>query len=171
MEKELPLATRTFCWGVLHAIGMFDCSNVIRSEKQEEPVGFFAAAELTNEEIEQDPAEYRTWFCLGETCMAALLAANIAVPAGVWFAGITALPLAFVGTAVLFLPLFVFLPRLIRYAMKADTDAVLDAFGRNEQTKKVFWALFTATAGLVLAQVVDPGTAQSIAGTIAGIVP
>jgi hypothetical protein len=153
METALPLATRTFCWGVLHAIGMFD------------PAG------LTNEEKVQDMAEFRTWFCFGETSMAALLAANISIPAGFWFAGITALPLAFIGTAVLFLPLFVFLPRLIRYAMKADTDAVLDAFGKNEQTRKVFWALFTATAGLVLAQVVDPATANSIAGMIAGIIP
>ena len=88
--------------------------------------------------------------------MAALLALNIAVPAFFWFAGITALPLAFIGAAVLFLPVFVFLPKLIRYAMKADTDAVLDAFGKNEQIKKVFWALFIATAGLVLAEVVDP---------------
>jgi hypothetical protein len=71
----------------------------------------------------------------------------------------------------LFLPLFVFLPRLIRSAMKVDTDAVLDAFGKNEQVKKVFWTFFIATAGLVLAQVLDPGTAQRIAGTIAGLVP
>jgi hypothetical protein len=110
-------------------------------------------------------------FCLGETCMAALLAATIAVPAGVWFAGLTALPLAFVGTAVLFLPLFVFLPRLIRSAMKADTDAVLEAFGKNEQIKKVFWVLFTAIAGIVLVQVVDPKIAQEFAGIITGIVP
>ena len=75
--------------------------------------------------------------------MAALLAATIAVPAGAWFAGITALPLAFIGAGVLFLPLFVFLPKLIRLAMKADTEAVLEAFGKNEQTRKVFWALFT----------------------------
>jgi hypothetical protein len=153
METALPDAFRTLCRGVLHAIGMFD------------------PAVMTDEEKAQDPAEYRTWFCLGETCMAALLAANIAVPAGFWFAGITALPLAFIGTAVLFLPLFVFLPRLIRYAMKADTDAVLDAFGKNEQIRKVFWALFAATAGLVLAQVVDPATAERIAGMIAGIIP
>jgi len=153
METPLPDAVRTFCRGVLHAIGMFD------------PAG------LTNEETVQDMAEYRTWFCIGETCMAALLAATIAVPAGFWFAGITALPLAFIGTAVLFLPLFVFLPRLIRSAMKADTDAVLDAFGKNEQTRKIFWVLFAATAGVVLAQLVDPVTAQKIAGMIAGIVP
>jgi hypothetical protein len=151
METALPLATRTFCWGVLHAIGMFD------------PAG------LTNEEKVQDMAEFRTWFCFGETSMAALLAANISIPAFFWFAGITALPLAFIGTAVVFLPLFVFLPRLIRYAMKADTDAVLDAFGKNEQTRKVFWALFTATAGLVLAQVVDPAIANQIVGIITRI--
>ena len=153
METPLPDAVRTFCRGVLHAIGMFD------------PAG------LTNEETVQDMAEYRTWFCIGETCMASLLAATIAVPAGFWFAGIAALPLAFIGTAVLFLPLFVFLPRLIRSAMKADTDAVLDAFGKNEQTRKIFWVLFAATAGVVLAQLVDPVTAQKIAGMIAGIVP
>ena len=153
MEAELPDALRTFCRGVLHAIGMFDPNR------------------LTDEEMAENLAEYRTWFCLGETCMAAMLAATIAVPAGIWFAGITALPLAFIGTAVLFLPLFVFLPRLIRSAMKTDTNAVLDAFGKNEQTRKVFWALFAATAGLVLAQVVDPKIAQEFAGIIAGMIP
>jgi len=35
----------------------------------------------------------------------------------------------------------------------------------------VFRALFVATAGLVLAQVVDPATAQKIVGIIAGLVP
>jgi hypothetical protein len=46
--------------------------------------------------------------------------------------------------------------------MKADTDAAIDAFGKNEQVKKVFWALFVAMAGLVLARVLDPATAQQI---------
>jgi hypothetical protein len=144
---------RTFWWGVLHAIGMFDY------------------AELTNTEKDADLAEHRAWFGLGEVCMAGILAGIIAVPAGCWFAGRTELPLAVIGAAVLFLPLFVFLPRLIRYAMDADTDAVLDAFGKNEQVRKVFWALFVATAGLVLAQVVDPDTAQRIVGIIAGAIP
>jgi uncharacterized PurR-regulated membrane protein YhhQ (DUF165 family) len=40
----------------------------------------------------------------------------------------------------------------------ASTDAVLEQFGKNEQTRKVFWALFIAMAGLVLAEVVDPVT-------------
>src|SRR5512147_506939 len=73
MEPALPIATRTFCWGILHAIGMFD------------------PAELTSEEREEQTAEYRTWFSLGETLMAALLAATVAIPAGAWFAGLTAL--------------------------------------------------------------------------------
>ena len=149
-NTALSGATRTFCRGVLHAIGMFD------------------PAVMTEEEKAEDPAEYRTWFCLGETCMAALLAANIAVPAFFWFAGVTALPLAAIGAAVVFLPVFVFLPKLIRYAMKADTDAVLEAFGRNEQMRKVFWALFVATAGLVLAQVVDPETTRQILEILTG---
>jgi len=45
------------------------------------------------------------------------------------------LSLAFIGAAVLFLPLFVFLPKLIQRGMKADTDAAIDAFGKNEQVK------------------------------------
>ena len=143
-------ATRTFCRGILHAIGMFD------------------PAVMTEDEKKEDPAEYRTWFCLGETCMAGLLALNIAVPAFIWFAAFAPLPLAFIGAAVLFLPLFVFLPKIIRYAVKADTDAVLEAFGKNEQTKKVFWALFAALAGLVLAEVADPETTRQILGILTG---
>jgi hypothetical protein len=48
---------------------------------------------------------------------------------------------------------------------------VLEAFGKNEQIKKVFWVLFTAIAGIVLVQVVDPKIAQEFAGIITGIVP
>lgn len=58
--------------------------------------------------------------------MASILAGSIAVPAGIWFAGQTEISLACIGAAVLFLPLFVFLPKLIQRAMKADTDAVID---------------------------------------------
>jgi hypothetical protein len=61
-----------------------------------------------------------------------------------------------------------FLPKLIRHAVKADTDAVLEAFGKNEQTKKVFWALFAALAGLVLAEVADPETTRQILGILTG---
>src|SRR5512145_2220039 len=104
LEPTNPL--RAFCWGMLHAIGMFDANE-----------------QLTDGDLMAGPASYRTWFYLGETLMAGMLAATLAVPAGVWFAGRTDLALAFIGAGVLFLPLFVFLPRLIRYAMMAGTDA------------------------------------------------
>ena len=74
--------------------------------------------------------------------------------------------LAFIAAAVMFLPLFVFMPKQIQCAMKTDADAVIYAFGKNEQMKKVFWALFAAMAGLMAAQVVDPVTAQQIIGAI-----
>jgi hypothetical protein len=79
------------------------------------------------------------------------------------------LHLAFIGAAVLYLPLFVFLPKLIQRATRADTDAVIEAFGKNEQVKKVFWTVFISKAGLVLARVVDPATAQQIVGLITGM--
>ena len=62
-----------------------------------------------------------------------------------------------------------FLPKLIQRAMKADTDAAIEAFGKNEQVKKVFWTLFVAMAGLLLARVVDPVTAQQLVGIITGM--
>ena len=57
---------------------------------------------------------------------------------------------------MLFLLLFVFLPKFIRYGMKADTESVIEAFGKNEHFRKVFWSVFVAVAGVVLAQVVEP---------------
>lgn len=51
--------------------------------------------------------------------------------------------------------------------MKADADAIIEAFGKNEQVKKVFWAVFVAVAGLVLAKILDPVTTQQILGLIA----
>ncbi len=74
-----------------------------------------------------------------------------------------------IGAAVLFLPLFMLLPKLIQQAMKADTDAAIEVFGKNEQVKKVFWTLFISMAGLVLAQVLDPVIAQQVVGMIAGM--
>jgi hypothetical protein len=91
MSQTLTNPLRTFCWGVLHAIGMFDPTE-----------------QLTDDDLMADPAGYRTWFGLGEAFMACLLAGTIAVPAGIWFAGRTELSLAFTGAGVLFLPLFVF---------------------------------------------------------------
>ena len=48
------------------------------------------------------------------------------------------------------------------------SSSEIDAFGRNEHLRKVFWALFLALAGLVLARIVDPATAQNILGILAG---
>jgi len=53
--------------------------------------------------------------------------------------------------------------------MKADADSVIEAFGKNEHVKKVFWAVFVAMAGVVLARVLDPVTAQQIVGLITGL--
>ena len=53
--------------------------------------------------------------------------------------------------------------------MTADTEAVINAFGKNEQVKKVFWTLFVAMTGLVLARGVDPVTAQHVVRIITGI--
>jgi hypothetical protein len=53
--------------------------------------------------------------------------------------------------------------------MKADADAAIEAFGKNEQVKKVFWAVFVSMAGLILTRVVDPGTAQQVVGVIMGM--
>ena len=76
--------------------------------------------------------------------MASILAGVFAVPAGIFLAGRAEITLAFIGAAVLFLPRFVFLPKLIQQAMKVDTDVVVGAFGKNEQVKRVFWTLFVA---------------------------
>jgi hypothetical protein len=69
--------------------------------------------------------KHYSWF--GEVGMAGILAGSNAVPSGIWFAGQTEISLAFIGAVVLFLPLFVFMPKLIQRAMKADTEAVIDA--------------------------------------------
>ncbi len=61
------------------------------------------------------------------------------------------------------------LPKLIQRGIKADTDAAIEVFGKNEQVKKVFWSFFISMGGLVLARVVDPVTAQEVVGMITGI--
>jgi hypothetical protein len=57
----------------------------------------------------------------------------------------------------------------MQHAMKADADAAIEAFGKNEQVKRVFWTLFVAMAGLVLARVADPVTARQVVGMITGM--
>ena len=145
-----PEETHVVWYGMLNTLGIFDLSALTDIER------------LTY-------AEKRHYFWFGEVGMAAILAGVFAVPLGIFMAGRTEISLEFIGAAVLFLPLFVFLPKLIQQAMKADTDAAIEAFGKNEQVKKVFWTLFISMAGLVLAQVLDPATAQQIVGIITGV--
>ncbi len=95
-----------------------------------------------------------------------LLVANMSSRHSYWFSGLTALPLGFIGAAVVFLPVFVFLPCVIRTVMKVDTDAVRGAFGKIGQVKMIFCAVFIAFAGLILAQVADPATAKAFLSLI-----
>jgi hypothetical protein len=146
-----PEETHVVWYGMLNTLGIFDVSTLTDAEN----VNY---------------AQKKHYFWFGEVGMAGILAGSIAVPAGIWFAGQTEISLAFIGAAVLFLPLFVFMPKLIQRGMKTDANAVMNAFGKNEQVKKVFWTLFVAMAGLVLAQVVDPVTAQQVVEVIMSII-
>ena len=145
-----PEETHAVWYGMLNTLGIFDISSLSDTENV-------------------NSAQKKHYFWFGEVGMAGMLAGSIAVPAGIWFAGQTEISLAFIGAAVLFLPLFVFLPKLIQRGMKADADAAIEAFGKNEQVKKVFWTLFVAMAGLVMARVVDPVTARQVVGIITGM--
>jgi hypothetical protein len=128
-------------------------------------LGIFNLSALTNEE-RLNYSDKRHYFWFGEVGMAAMLAGVFAIPVGIFLAGRAEITLAFTGAAVLFLPLFVFLPKILQQAMKADADAAIEAFGKNEQVKKVFWSLFVVMAGLVLAKVLDPVSVQQVVGVI-----
>jgi hypothetical protein len=145
-----PEETHAAWYGMLNTLGIFYLSVLTEAERL-------------------NYAEKRHYFWFGEVEMAAAMAGMIAVPLGIFMAGRTEITLGFIGAAVLFLPLFVFLPKMIQRAMKADVDVVIEAFGKNEQVKKVFWTFFIGMAGLVLARVVDPATAQQIVGLISGM--
>ena len=64
-----------------------------------------------------------------------------------------------------------FLPKLIQWGMQADAQAVVEAFGKNEQVMKVIWALTIATIGLVITKVLDPSAAQQVVGVLTSGVP
>lgn len=131
--------------------------------------GIFDPAALTEEE-KMVLAGNRHYFWFGEVASAAALAGAITVPLGMLLAEKTGSLLSFTIAAMLYLLLFVFLPKLIRQGMMTDTEMILEIFGRNEQVKKVFWSMFIVLAGFVLAQLVDPVTAQQIVGIITGAV-
>jgi hypothetical protein len=144
-----PEETHVVWYGMLNMLGIFDISALTDAERE-------------------NYAEKRHYFWFGEVAMASVLAGLFAVPVGIFLAGRAEMTLAFIGASVLFLPLFVFLPKLIQRAMKADVDAAIETFGKNEQTKKVFWTMFVSMAGLVLARVVDPETARQVVGVVTG---
>jgi hypothetical protein len=133
-------------------------------------MGIFDPAILSDPEREAY-AQRRHYFWFGEVASAAVLAGIFAVPAGFCLDTKAGTAFAFTGVAIIFLLLFIFLPKLIRQAMKTDTETIINVFGKNEQFRKVFWTVFIALASLVLAQVVDPATAERIVGMIAGIIP
>jgi len=145
-----PEETHAVWYGMLSMLGIFDLPALTDAERS-------------------NYAEKRHYFWFGEVGMAAMLAGVFAVPVGIFLAGRAEITLAFIGAAVLFLPLFVFLPKLVQRAMKADVDAAIETFGKNKQVKKVFWGMFVSMAGLVLARVVDPGTAHQIVGMISSV--
>ena len=147
-----PEETHAVWYGMLSIFGTFDFSALTDAERV-------------------NTIEKKHYFWFGEVGMAAVLAGSIAVPAGCWFAQRTEISLAFIVAAILFLPLFVFLPKLIQQAMKADTDVMIDMFGKNEHVKKVFWTLFVVMAGLVLAKVLDPASVQQMVGILTAAVP
>ncbi|MDP2795948.1 MAG: hypothetical protein Q8N94_00370 [Methanoregula sp.] len=141
-----PEETYAVWYGMLNTLGIFDLTVLTDAERL-------------------NYAKKRHYFWFGEVGMASMLAGVFAIPVGIFLAGRAEITLAFVGAAVLFLPLFVFLPKLIQQSMKANADATIEAFGKNEQVKRVFWTLFVAMAGLVL----DPVTAQQVVGIITGM--
>ncbi|MDO9034039.1 MAG: hypothetical protein Q7U51_02405 [Methanoregula sp.] len=145
-----PEETHAVWYGMLNTFGIFDFSALTDAERE-------------------NYTQKKHYFWFGEVGMAAVLAGVFVVPIGIFLAVRAEISLAFISAAILFLPLFVFLPKLIQRGLHADVDVVIDAFGKNEQIKKVFWSLFVVMAGLVLARVVDPVTAQQVVGIITGM--
>jgi hypothetical protein len=91
-------------------------------------LGIIDVSTLTDaEHVNYSQKKHYFWF--GEVGMTSILAGSIEVPAGIWFAGQTEISLVFIGAAILFLPLFVFLPKLMQRGIKADTEVVINAFG------------------------------------------
>jgi hypothetical protein len=142
-----PEETHAVWYGMLNTLVIFDFSALTDAER----INY---------------AQKKHYFWFGEVGMAAILAGVFVVPIGIFLAGRTEISLAFITAAILFLPLFVFLPKLIQRGLHADVDVVIEAFGKNEQVKKVFWSLFVVMAGLVLAKVLDPVSVQQVVGVI-----
>jgi hypothetical protein len=140
---------RAAWYGMLNSVGIFDPAVLSEPER-----AVFAGR--------------RDYFWFGEVASAAVLAGAFTVPLGTFLAGKSGDLPAFTIAAMLFLLLFVFLPKLIRKGMNTDTDTIILLFGKNEQVRRVFWSVFIVLAGFVLAQVVDPETAQAVLRLLTG---
>ena len=90
-----PEETHAVWYGMLNTLGIFDLSALTDAER----VNY---------------AEKRHYFWFGEVAMAAVLAGIIAFPLGLWLARQADPAVAFTGAALLFLILFVFLPKIVR---------------------------------------------------------
>jgi len=66
----------------------------------------------------------------------------------------TGFTLVFILAMVIYLPLFVFLPKLMQRGMRADVQTLAGVFGKNEHVRKICWAFIVVLAGLVTARVV-----------------
>ena len=86
-----PEETHAVWYGMLNTFGIFDFSALTDAER-----------------VNYTQKKHYFWF--GEVGMAAVLAGVFAVPVGIFLAGRAEISLAFISAAVLFLPLFVFLP-------------------------------------------------------------
>ena len=101
-------------------------------------LGIFRIDRLVPEDLEIYTKQPH-YFWPGEVGMAAILAGMFAVPAGIYLAGRTGISLTFIVAMIVFMPLFVFLPKLIQQGMQVDALAVVDAFGKNAQVMTVIW--------------------------------
>jgi hypothetical protein len=96
-------------------------------------------------------AERRYYFWFGEVASAAALAGPLTVPLGIYLAVKSGSLFSFAIAALIFLLLFIFLPKLIRQGMMTNTDTIIQLFWKNGQIKKVFWSMFIVLARFVLA--------------------
>jgi hypothetical protein len=129
--------------------------------------GIFDPAILSEEETAAIVRE-RHYFWFGEVTSAAALAGVFTVPLGMYLTEKAGSLLSFIVAAMIFLMLFISLPKIIRTGMMADTGTILELFGKNELFRNVFWTVFITLAGFVLAQVMDPETAQHNIAMITG---
>jgi len=107
-----PEETHAVWYGILNTLGIFDISGLTALE----------TATLAGK---------KHYFWFGEVLLAAILAGVFAAPLGMFLAEKADPALAFTGAALLFLVLFVFLPKIIRHGMREDADAASTPSGRT----------------------------------------